>query len=136
MSKRPMLKPARSAPSNTAAISSAAAAKVGALARSSLTMPWISLASEGMRISGLMRHVRGARLFAGGGSIRTADSSTIRSDIGSVPVASMSKNTTGRESERHGQHRYRFADTGLDVTALRQQFADYQVRYQVAEEAL
>ncbi len=99
-SKRPMLKPARSAPVNTGAISGTASAKVGAAVRSSLTMPWISLASAGMRICGLMRQVRGTMTSSGGGSTRTADSSTMRSEIGSVPVASMSKNTTGRDRDR------------------------------------
>jgi hypothetical protein len=36
---------------------------------------------------------------------------------------------------RGGAHTYAFADTGLDRVAVRERFADYMARYQVAEEA-
>ena len=39
----------------------------------------------------------------------------------------------GRESERHGRHRYGFADTGLDVTVQRARFSRYQQHYSVVD---
>jgi hypothetical protein len=36
---------------------------------------------------------------------------------------------------RHGEHRYEFADTGLDLDEERERFQDYYARYQVANEA-
>ena len=40
----------------------------------------------------------------------------------------------GHESERHGKHKYSFADTGLNLEAERARFADYQQRYNVTTE--
>jgi len=36
--------------------------------------------------------------------------------------------------DRHGAHRYRFADTGLDAAAERRRFRDYQERFAIAAE--
>ncbi|MEH6593401.1 MAG: sulfotransferase [Halioglobus sp.] len=40
----------------------------------------------------------------------------------------------GQESERHGKHKYNFADTELDLATERKRFADYQRRYGVQTE--
>jgi hypothetical protein len=37
--------------------------------------------------------------------------------------------------DRHGVHRYRFADTGLDPAAERRRFRAYQERFGIASEA-
>ncbi|MFT4822480.1 MAG: hypothetical protein ACI9DH_001227 [Halioglobus sp.] len=42
----------------------------------------------------------------------------------------------GASSERHGKHRYNFADTGLNLKAERERFASYQDRYGVASETI
>jgi hypothetical protein len=42
----------------------------------------------------------------------------------------------GRETDRHGRHSYRFADTGLDAGQERERFADYQRHYDIENEAL
>ncbi len=39
-----------------------------------------------------------------------------------------------RPRERHGRHRYEFADTGLDLSETRARFAEYQSRYNVTSE--
>jgi hypothetical protein len=36
---------------------------------------------------------------------------------------------------RHGQHRYEFSDTGLDLDEERERFRDYYEQYQVENEA-
>lgn len=40
----------------------------------------------------------------------------------------------GHESERHGKHKYSFADTGLNLETERKRFAEYQERYGVTTE--
>ena len=40
----------------------------------------------------------------------------------------------GHESERHGKHKYSFADTGLNLETERARFADYQRRHGVTTE--
>jgi hypothetical protein len=39
-----------------------------------------------------------------------------------------------RPRNRHGQHDYAFADTGLDLAETRERFADYQDRYKIPNE--
>ncbi len=46
----------------------------------------------------------------------------------------MSAYAAARPQGRHGTHRYRFEDTGLDLEAERERFAAYRQRFGVPSE--
>jgi hypothetical protein len=43
---------------------------------------------------------------------------------------------SGKDSERHGKHKYSIAAAGLDIPAERKRFAEYQSRHGVASETI
>jgi hypothetical protein len=47
----------------------------------------------------------------------------------------MSEYLAAKPKGRHGEHKYEFADTGLDLDEERERFQDYYARYRVANEA-
>jgi hypothetical protein len=48
----------------------------------------------------------------------------------------MERYLAAHPQSRHGGHRYRFADTGLDLATERQRYAAYSARYAVREEKI
>ncbi len=61
-----------------------------------------------------------------------------RLDIELTPVAEQAMRTflAANPQEKHGGHKYSFADTGLDAGLLRERTRAYQEFFNVPEEAL
>jgi hypothetical protein len=56
--------------------------------------------------------------------------------LSDIAAANMQRYLDRHPNDKHGQHSYQFADTGLDELQQRQRFSAYQQRFAVANDAL